>query len=122
VKSADNSAKPAEFQYSKIRLFRISSTAFRPNFLEFRLFFQKSAESLWSEFPLSAELSNTGRVENFLSIELVLIQWEGSMTQRGDVTTSAGGDVAPRRGIGGNDASWADTNFTGPKNKENPRG
>jgi hypothetical protein len=30
--------------------------------------------------------------------------------------------VAPGRGKGGDDASWADTNLTGPKNEENQRG
>jgi hypothetical protein len=29
--------------------------------------------------------------------------------------TSAGGEAAPRRGNGGDDASWADANLTGPK-------
>jgi hypothetical protein len=36
--------------------------------------------------------------------------------------TSDGGKVALDRGKGGGDASWADTNFTGPKNKEKLRG
>jgi hypothetical protein len=35
------------------------------------------------------------------------------------VMTSAGGEAAPRRGKGGNNASWADVNLTGPKNEEN---
>jgi hypothetical protein len=35
---------------------------------------------------------------------------------------SAGGDVAPERGKGGDDASWADTNLIGLKNKENSHG
>jgi hypothetical protein len=34
--------------------------------------------------------------------------------------TSIGGEVTPRRGNRGNEASWADTNLFGPKNKENP--
>jgi hypothetical protein len=33
-----------------------------------------------------------------------------------------GGEVASRREKRGDDTSWADTNLTGPKNKENPRG
>jgi hypothetical protein len=37
------------------------------------------------------------------------------------VTTSPEGEVTPGRGKGGDKASWADANFTGPKNKENPR-
>jgi hypothetical protein len=41
------------------------------------------------------------------------------MTQCGGVTTSIGEEAAPRRGKGGNDTSWANTNLTGPKNKEN---
>jgi hypothetical protein len=51
-----------------------------------------------------------------------LAQWEESVTWHGGVTTLVGGEVAPRRGNGGDDASWGDTNLTGPKNKENPRG
>jgi hypothetical protein len=35
------------------------------------------------------------------------------------VTTSAGGEMTPRRGKGGEDTSWADANLTGPKTKEN---
>jgi hypothetical protein len=31
---------------------------------------------------------------------------------------SVGGEVAPGREKGGDDASWADTNFTGLKNEE----
>jgi hypothetical protein len=34
------------------------------------------------------------------------------------VTTSAGGIAAPGREKGGDDATWADMNFIGPKNKE----
>jgi hypothetical protein len=30
----------------------------------------------------------------------------------------AGGEVASRRGKGGDDASWADVNFTGLKNRK----
>jgi hypothetical protein len=37
----------------------------------------------------------------------------------GGVTTSAGGEMTPRRGKGGEDTSWADVNLTGPKTKEN---
>jgi hypothetical protein len=37
-------------------------------------------------------------------------------------TTLARGEMAPRRGKGGDDISWADVNLTGPKNKENSRG
>jgi hypothetical protein len=43
------------------------------------------------------------------------------MTQRGGVVTSAGGEAAPGRGKGGDDAIWADVNLIGPKNKKNPR-
>jgi hypothetical protein len=42
------------------------------------------------------------------------------VTQRGDVATSAGGEVGPGRGKGGAVASWANVNLAGPKNKENP--
>jgi hypothetical protein len=42
------------------------------------------------------------------------------MIQHGDVMMSAGGEAAPRRGKGGDDVSWTDTNHTRPKNKENP--
>jgi hypothetical protein len=47
-----------------------------------------------------------------------LAQWEGSVTRRGGVTTSVGGEVAPGKGKGGDDASWVDVNLTGPKNKK----
>jgi hypothetical protein len=50
-----------------------------------------------------------------------LAQWEGSVTQRGGVTTSTGGETAPRRGKGGGDASWTDVNLTGSESKEIPR-
>jgi hypothetical protein len=43
------------------------------------------------------------------------------VTRCGGVMTSARGEVAPRRGKGEDDASWADANLTGPKNKENLR-
>jgi hypothetical protein len=32
---------------------------------------------------------------------------------------SAGGETTPGRGKRGNDVSWVDANFTGPKDKEN---
>jgi hypothetical protein len=41
------------------------------------------------------------------------------VARRGDVATSAGGEAAPKRGKGGDDASWADPNFKGLKNEEN---
>jgi hypothetical protein len=44
------------------------------------------------------------------------------MTRRDGVKTSAGGEAAPERGKGGDDASWVDTNLTGQKNKENSHG
>jgi hypothetical protein len=44
------------------------------------------------------------------------------VTRCGSVTMSIGGEVAPGRGKGGDDASWADANLTGPKNKENSHG
>jgi hypothetical protein len=34
----------------------------------------------------------------------------------------AGGEVIPGRGKGGEDASWAEANLTGAKNKENSHG
>jgi hypothetical protein len=40
------------------------------------------------------------------------------MIQCSSVTTSAGGETAPGRGNRGDNASWADMNFTGPKNKK----
>jgi hypothetical protein len=39
------------------------------------------------------------------------------VTRRGDVTTSARGDAPAGRGKGGDDASWADMDLIGPKNK-----
>jgi hypothetical protein len=50
-----------------------------------------------------------------------LAQWEESVTRHDGVTTSAGGEAAPMREKRG-DLSWADTNLTGSKNVENPRG
>jgi hypothetical protein len=44
------------------------------------------------------------------------------VTRRGDVATLAGGDAAPGRGKGRDDASWADTNLARLKNKENTHG
>jgi hypothetical protein len=35
--------------------------------------------------------------------------------------TSARGEAAPGKGMGGDDASWVDANLTGLKNEENPR-
>jgi hypothetical protein len=49
--------------------------------------------------------------------ELVLAQWKGCVTRCDDVMTSVRGEVAPRRGKGGNDINWANANITGPKNK-----
>jgi hypothetical protein len=44
------------------------------------------------------------------------------MTRRGDVATSAGGETTLGRGKRGDNASWADANLTGSKNKENSCG
>jgi hypothetical protein len=43
------------------------------------------------------------------------------VTRRGGVTTSAGGEAAPGRGKGGDNASWADVNLTRQKNKKSTR-
>jgi hypothetical protein len=51
-----------------------------------------------------------------------LALWEGSVTWHGSVVTSAGGEVAPQRGKGGDDTSWVDATLIGTKNEENPRG
>jgi hypothetical protein len=40
----------------------------------------------------------------------------------GSMTMVVGGEVAPGRGKGGDDASWADMNLTWPKNEENSCG
>jgi hypothetical protein len=50
-----------------------------------------------------------------------LAQWKGSVTWCDGMMTSVGGEAAPRRRKGGDDASWASANLTGPKNKENSR-
>jgi hypothetical protein len=42
--------------------------------------------------------------------------------RRDSVATSTGGEATPERGKRGDNASWADANLTGPKNKENSRG
>jgi hypothetical protein len=51
-----------------------------------------------------------------------LAPWKGSVTWRGGVVTSAGGEVTPGREKGGDDDSCVDANLIGPKNKENPCG
>jgi hypothetical protein len=51
-----------------------------------------------------------------------LTQSEGSVIQRGGVATLARGDAALGRGKVGDDATWADVNLTGLKNKENLHG
>jgi hypothetical protein len=40
------------------------------------------------------------------------------VTRRNGVTTSTGGEAAPRRGKGGDNATWVDANLTGPKIKK----
>jgi hypothetical protein len=50
-----------------------------------------------------------------------LAQWKGSMIRRGDVMTSAGGEVTPMRGNGGDNDNWVEVNLIGPKNEENSR-
>jgi hypothetical protein len=54
--------------------------------------------------------------------DLILAQWERSVTRCDGVTTSAGGDAALGRGKGRDDANWDDMNFTGPKSEENTHG
>jgi hypothetical protein len=41
-----------------------------------------------------------------------------SVTWCSGVTTSTRGEAAPRKGKGGDDASWTNANLTGPKNKK----
>jgi hypothetical protein len=43
------------------------------------------------------------------------------VTRCGGMTTSVGGEVAPGRGKGEDNVSWANANLTGPKNEENSR-
>jgi hypothetical protein len=45
-----------------------------------------------------------------------LTPWEGSVTWRDGMTTSVEEEMTPKRGKGGDDASWTDTNLTEPKN------
>jgi hypothetical protein len=45
-----------------------------------------------------------------------LTPWEGSVKRCGGRATSAGGEVAPERGKGGDDA--ADADLTRPKNEK----
>jgi hypothetical protein len=47
-----------------------------------------------------------------------LTQWEGSVTWHGGMATSVEGEATPRRGKGGDDANWADANFTSQKNEK----
>jgi hypothetical protein len=44
------------------------------------------------------------------------------VTKRDGMATLAGGETPLGEGEGGDDVSWVDMNFTGPKNKENSRG
>jgi hypothetical protein len=48
--------------------------------------------------------------------ELILSPWEGSVTRRSSVATSAGGEAVPRKEKGGDDTYCADVNLTGSKN------
>jgi hypothetical protein len=48
-----------------------------------------------------------------------LTPWEESVARRSGMTISSGGEAAPGRGKGGDDASWIKTNLTRPKNKKN---
>jgi hypothetical protein len=41
------------------------------------------------------------------------------VTRCDSVTMLVGGEAAPRKGKGADDASWTDTNLTGMKNEEN---
>jgi hypothetical protein len=50
-----------------------------------------------------------------------LAQRKVSMTRRDGVMMSAGGEATPERGKGEDDATWANTNLIGQKNKENKR-
>jgi hypothetical protein len=43
------------------------------------------------------------------------------MTRCGGVEMSAEGEAAMEREKGGDNVSWVDANFTGPKNEKNPR-
>jgi hypothetical protein len=47
-----------------------------------------------------------------------LAQWEGSVTRCSGMTMSVGGEAALGRGKGGDDANWADANFTSQKNEK----
>jgi hypothetical protein len=42
------------------------------------------------------------------------------VTRRGGVVTLTGGEAAPLREKGGDDASWVDVNLTRPKSEETP--
>jgi hypothetical protein len=50
--------------------------------------------------------------------EFVLAPWEESVTQRGDIAMLARGEAAPGKKKKGDDTSWTDANFTGPKKKK----
>jgi hypothetical protein len=51
-----------------------------------------------------------------------LALWKGSVTRHGCVATSVRGEAASGMGKGEDDASWADANLTGLKNKESSHG
>jgi hypothetical protein len=44
------------------------------------------------------------------------------VTRRGSVTTSAGGEAAPERGMGEDDINWTNVNLIELKNKKNQHG
>jgi hypothetical protein len=54
--------------------------------------------------------------------QVIMALWEGSMTRHNGVATSADEETMPGRGKGEDDATWANTNLIGSKNKENPHG
>jgi hypothetical protein len=50
--------------------------------------------------------------------ELILAPYEGSVTRRDGVTTSASGEAVPGRGKGVDNTYWTDMNLTGQKMKK----
>jgi hypothetical protein len=50
--------------------------------------------------------------------DLILASWERSVTQHDGMTMSVRGETLPERKKREDNASWTDTNLTGPKNKE----
>jgi hypothetical protein len=87
--------------------------------------FREDGWRRWCRFNASVSAREGRRQNETLSKDeaeaasLSLLHWKEAWH---GMATSAEGKATPGREKRGNDASWDDTNFTGPKNEENPYG